>query len=165
MRKWSLVQTLPIIILLHCLFSTTVAGTYIGGQGLPAHCTNCQGMWCVVSNGACFLIACVHLCPFQFWGTFVFVSVLIFGCVRKRPFKQTLIPCMDIMDDEAFPKHFRVFDPKLEWLLKPSPRQHPSLAPQEYSITHPWCIVPAIFFSWAAKVPTALSKAGGGVPC
>ena len=33
MRKWSLVQTLPIIILLHCLFSTTVAGTYGGGGG------------------------------------------------------------------------------------------------------------------------------------
>ena len=28
----------------------------------------------------CFLIACVRLRPFQFWG--VFASDLIFGCIR-----------------------------------------------------------------------------------
>ena len=43
-----------------------------------------------MTNDVCFLIACVRLRPFQFWGA----SNLIFGCVRKRLFKQRLMPCM-----------------------------------------------------------------------
>jgi hypothetical protein len=73
LRKWSLVQTLPITIFLQCLFSTIIAGTYIGGQGLPAYCRSCEGTWHVVSNDVCFLIACIRLRPFA--------SVLIFGCI------------------------------------------------------------------------------------
>ena len=64
MRKWLLVQTMPIAIFLHYLFLTTVPGTYIGDQGLPAYCRSCECMWCVVSNDVCFLIACVRLRPF-----------------------------------------------------------------------------------------------------
>ena len=52
-------------------FSTTVASTYIGGQGLPAYCRSCEGTWCVVSNDVCFLIVYVPLRPFQFWGASV----------------------------------------------------------------------------------------------
>ena len=54
---------------------------YIGGQGLPAYCRSCKGTWCVVSNGACFLIACVRTHPFQFWGA----SVCVRFDFRVRP--------------------------------------------------------------------------------